>query len=93
MPLEAFYGSVEVPLTRSEISFAKRICQACPVLMDCAVFAFNGYESGPDPFGVWAGSTPSERQKILREYEGDRAKSAQYLVKHILTIDGEITNE
>lgn len=53
------------------------------------MFAFKGYESGPDPFGVWAGSTPSERKKILQKHGGDVAESARYLVVQILTIDSE----
>jgi hypothetical protein len=93
MPLEAFYGDVDTPMTRTEIGFAKRICQACPVLMDCAVFAMKGVEFGPDQYGVWAGSTPSERNKILKEHNGNVAAAAQYLVMVTLNIGVEVEDD
>jgi hypothetical protein len=89
MPQEAFFGGVDKPMTRSEIAFAKRICQACPVLMECAFFALKGYESGPDPFGIWAGSTPTERSKILSDHNGDLVAAARYLVTQTLNIGSE----
>ena len=89
MPLEAFYGTIDEPLTRNEITFAKRICQACPVLMECAISALKGHESGPDPFGIWAGSTPSERTRILKQHNGDVPLSARYLVIKTLLTDSE----
>ena len=90
MPLETFFGTIDKALTRNEIEFARRICQACPVLMDCAVFALKGHEeTGPDSFGVWAGSTPSERSRILKQHNRDVAQSARYLVTKTLHIDCE----
>lgn len=85
MPLEAFYGTLEVPLTRSEVTFARRICQACPVLLDCALTAFRDTE----PYGMWAGATPSERRKIQRQHSGDVVKSARYLVHRVLTMGSD----
>jgi hypothetical protein len=90
MPLETFFGTIDKALNRGEIEFARRICQACPVLMDCAVFALTGHEeTGPDSHGIWAGSTPNERAKILKQHKGNVQHSARYLVTEILTIDCE----
>jgi hypothetical protein len=89
MPQEAFFGDVDKPMTRSEIAFAKRICQACPVLMECAYIALKGYESGPDQFGIWAGSTPVERIKIFNDHNGDVVAATRYLVTQTLNIGSE----
>jgi hypothetical protein len=87
MPLEAFYGTLEAPLTRSEIAFARRICQACPVLRDCAIVAFQDME----PHGMWAGATPNERKEILRQHSGDVGQSARDLVNKTLYLDCDET--
>lgn len=39
---------------------AKRICQRCPVLPDCADYGRD------ERFGIWGGETPRERNKRLR---------------------------
>ena len=39
---------------------AKAICRTCPVLERCAVFALSTRE----PYGVWGGLTPEERELV-----------------------------
>jgi WhiB family transcriptional regulator, redox-sensing transcriptional regulator len=41
---------------------ARRVCQECPVLSECLQYALDHDER----FGVWAGTTPNERQKLQR---------------------------
>jgi WhiB family transcriptional regulator, redox-sensing transcriptional regulator len=44
-----------------QVTAAKRICTACPVLTDCLAWALLAGE----PAGIWGGTTPRERQ-VLR---------------------------
>lgn len=82
MPIEVFYGTIDEPLTRSETVFARAICQTCPVLMDCALTALKTRE----PFGLWAGSTPTQRQNLLRRHNGNVTQSAIQLTREVLQI-------
>lgn len=41
---------------------ARLVCAGCPVTADCLWWALSRRE----PFGVWAGTTPSEREEALR---------------------------
>jgi len=84
MPIEVFYGTIDEPLTRSEAVFARAICQACPVLMDCALSALQARE----PFGLWAGSTPTQRQHLLRRNKGNVTQSAIQLTQEVLQMGG-----
>lgn len=45
-----------------EISRAKAICAACPVLDDCLAFAIETNQ----PSGVWGGHTSDERKRLRR---------------------------
>lgn len=44
-----------------QVTAAKRICMACPVLGNCLAWAVSAGE----PAGIWGGTTPQERQ-VLR---------------------------
>lgn len=48
---------------------AKAICRNCPVLERCATFALSTRE----PYGVWGGLTPEERELL---WTSPRAESA-----------------
>lgn len=85
MPIEVFYGTLDEPLSLHETLFAQRICQACPVLMDCASTSLAEEE----PHGVWAASTPRQRQKLLRDNGGNAERSAKRLVQITLNADCE----
>lgn len=39
---------------------AKRICRDCPVKMECLEKGMN------EPYGIWGGTTPEERKKLVR---------------------------
>jgi len=52
-----FFGS-----TREEIQQALALCAVCPVRSECLEHALEARER----FGVWGGTTESERRKILR---------------------------
>lgn len=40
---------------------AKTLCIGCPVLLTCRDFALQNRE----PYGVWGGTTPEERARLL----------------------------
>lgn len=44
---------------------AKRVCATCPVIDRCAAFALTTRE----PYGVWGGMTPEERELVLSRRE------------------------
>jgi len=54
-------GSYEIPLTE----VAKRWCHTCPIEQACLQRALD---EGID-FGVWGGTTPTERRAIKRRNE------------------------
>jgi hypothetical protein len=87
MPLEVFYGTDDEPLGVSETVFAQRICQACPVLADCAVDSMRKNEE----HGVWASATPKMRQQLLQEHHGNAEQSAKHLVEIAITAGCEKT--
>jgi WhiB family redox-sensing transcriptional regulator len=43
------------------ITRAKAVCQACPVITECATWALQTQE----PYGVWGGMSEDERAAIL----------------------------
>lgn len=45
---------------------AKAICRGCEVLDDCLIWALDNAEA----FGVWGGTTPSERRRLLARERG-----------------------
>ncbi len=49
------------PRTRQE-QYAKRICEACPVLIPCRRYAVDAQE----PHGIWGATTPEERVLLMR---------------------------
>lgn len=86
MPTDAFYGETNTHNVQADIAlFARRICQPCPVIYDCALAALKNDE----PFGVWAGATVMERKKALREHEGNIVESARSLVQQTMSLEGE----
>lgn len=44
---------------------AKTICATCPVQLECRTHALTTAE----PYGVWGGLTPAERQHVLKGAE------------------------
>jgi len=42
---------------------AKKVCQRCPVRIQCAAYALATRE----PYGVWGGFTEHERLRLLKE--------------------------
>ncbi|MEE4023684.1 WhiB family transcriptional regulator [Gordonia sp. PKS22-38] len=47
---------------------AKQICGDCPVTRHCADYA----ATGPEPYGIWGGMTPTERKRRHRKAHGFR---------------------
>lgn len=72
-PQEIFYGSEERSgkarhhpnLTVDEVARARRICNACPVQMQCLEHAIVNREE----FGIWGGSTAGQRKRWIKAYE------------------------
>jgi WhiB family redox-sensing transcriptional regulator len=48
----------------SNVEKARSICKRCPVWKDCLAFAVTTKQS----FGVWAGSTPTQRRQLRSNY-------------------------
>lgn len=48
-----------------EAAEAKRICSSCPVEEECLLFALSNGER----YGVWGGTTPSEREDMRADIE------------------------
>lgn len=51
-------------LTSIEVRRAKAICAICPVMQECFEFAMENDEE----YGIWGGTTKSERQRFREEY-------------------------
>ncbi|MEP7053874.1 MAG: WhiB family transcriptional regulator [Actinomycetota bacterium] len=45
---------------------AKAVCRTCPVIDQCAAFALSTRE----PYGVWGGLTPEDRELLLTGTRG-----------------------
>lgn len=56
-------------LTVDEVQRARRICNACPVQMNCLEWAIVNREE----FGIWGGSTAGQRKKWIKAYEDDQS--------------------
>lgn len=46
---------------RQRVGQAKEVCARCPVVERCRSHALESHE----PYGVWGGTTPEERQRLL----------------------------
>ena len=53
---------------RAGVATAKAVCDACPVIDSCLSIAMARREK----FGIWGGTTPDERAKMIRS--GDTAR-------------------
>lgn len=42
---------------------AKKVCQECPVQVECLEYALVNNER----YGIWGGRSPNERKKLLRQ--------------------------
>lgn len=51
---------------RERADAAKAVCAACPVMQRCLQHAM----SVPESFGIWGGTTPSERSRMLWDVAG-----------------------
>jgi len=60
MPVDVFVpGTAE---SRSSYALALRVCGDCPVQVECLEHALETRE----PYGVWGGATPSQRERIRK---------------------------
>jgi WhiB family redox-sensing transcriptional regulator len=48
------------PNDKDQINLARQVCQECPVLNECYIYAMN-----VNVYGIWAGTT-SEQRKLSR---------------------------
>jgi len=66
MSFAAFFGAAsdERPtMKRSEISYARRVCAACPVKRECLDWSLTNGEA----FGVWGGTSGRQRSRMRAE--------------------------
>lgn len=52
-------------LTVDEVAKARRICNSCPVQMECLDHAIRNREE----FGIWGGSTAGQRKRWIKQFE------------------------
>lgn len=53
--------------SREHITLAKLICARCPVRGQCLEYALSGADTwGGIAVGIWAGTTPRERDRLRR---------------------------
>lgn len=62
LPEMFFPVGQDMEMLNHEISIAKAICNRCPIKPVCAEYAIISDE----PYGIWGGLTPSERNSIRR---------------------------
>lgn len=62
LPDVFFPLGTNMDMLMTEIRLAKEVCGRCPVKPECAEYAVIGQE----PYGVWGGLTPAERNAIRR---------------------------
>ena len=55
----------------ADVRIAKRMCQRCPIRLQCAVYGVEAEEE----FGVWGGLSPLDRKKLKRTYGSSRKAS------------------
>lgn len=60
---ELFFPAGATGAFLEQVEVAKAICGRCRVQMRCLEFALSERE----PDGIWGGSTPDERQRLLRD--------------------------
>lgn len=60
---EMFYPPDDKPVARDFYSNAKSVCRRCEVIEECFEYGLR------ETYGVWGGTSPSERAKI-RESRG-----------------------
>ncbi len=71
-----FFVESERGAVRAErLAQAKAVCRECPVLQSCREHGLNAQE----PYGIWGGLTPQERQATLRfrRWNTPRSEPAQ----------------
>jgi WhiB family redox-sensing transcriptional regulator len=62
VPETFFPAGLDMRMVEEEIKLAKKICQDCPLIVKCAEYAIVAEE----PFGIWGGLTPIDRNIIRR---------------------------
>lgn len=78
-----FFGQSEPDVrpqyTLSEIKRARSVCETCPVAKQCMTAALLNREE----FGVWAGSTRSQRKTMLKRIASGESTIDKEVDRHI----------
>jgi len=53
---------------REDTQIAKSLCQSCPIIEDCRMYALEAREE----FGIWGGLDPDERRNFQRSISASR---------------------
>lgn len=81
-----FFGQSEPEVrpqyTLSEIKMARSLCETCPVIRQCMSSALENQEE----FGVWAGSTRSQRKEMLKRIKSGVSTIDKEVERHITKI-------
>lgn len=63
-PIEFFFGDAADADRNAALEVeGRRVCNGCPVREECFAWALSG---GRDVYGMWGGTTKTEREKLLR---------------------------
>ena len=76
VPEMFFPQGQDMTMLMQQIRFAKNICAECPIKIICLDYALEADE----PFGIWGGLTPTERQ-ILRKRRTTSTEAPQSPLK------------
>lgn len=70
---DLFFVEQDQPVTHANNNLAKKLCVQCPVENLCRTYAIEAQEM----FGVWGGTTPSERRRITSSRKAGREVCSQ----------------
>jgi hypothetical protein len=68
--------SVFFDLTPANKEMALALCHACPVRAECLA-AVMKWETGHAKYGIWGGTTPEERRKLVKSPSYKRKRDAK----------------
>jgi len=67
---ESFYPEGGEIKRREETQIAKSLCQTCPIIEECRMYALEAKEE----YGIWGGLDPEERRNFLKSISSSRSQ-------------------
>ena len=57
----------EAPARRARQAAARAVCARCPIVVACAAYAAGDGVTWWEPYGIWGGTTPGQRERARRD--------------------------